>query len=122
MLRGKDEPVRGKSFRSAAAADREGWTPPIPHRILPDMELRDHGSRLSASDLASLPDDERRHELEAGWLVSEPLPMRRSVTTYRELLAPRVVGPGDVLNGEDALTGLEFQVGSIFEFPRASEI
>jgi Uma2 family endonuclease len=30
--------------------------------------------RLTASELATLPDDERRHELEAGWLVSEPLP------------------------------------------------
>jgi Uma2 family endonuclease len=38
------------------------------------MESHAERPRLTASELAALPDDERRHELEAGWLVSEPLP------------------------------------------------
>jgi hypothetical protein len=41
------------------------------------MEPPARASRLTACDLASLPDDERRHELEEGWLVSEPLPSLR---------------------------------------------
>ena len=187
------------------------------------MALRAGGSRLTASDLASLSDDERRHELEAGWLVSEPLPsprhdwvrrrlerileaaiagrglgevfgetgfilarnpdtvrgpdlsfvarerlvgldesrffegapdlaieilspsnrpyqvrakvadylaaecrlvwvvdpVRRSVTTYRELLAPRVLEPDDTFDGEDVIPGLTIPLASIFESPGA---
>lgn len=190
------------------------------------MEHRSQGSRLTAANLASLPDDERRHELEAGWLVSEPLPSllhdrvrrrlerileafvathrlgevfgeagfilahdpdtvrgpdlsfvarerllgidyarffdgapdlaieilspsnrayqvrakvadylaagcrlvwvvdskRRCVITYRELLAPRVHGTDDVLDGEDLLPGLTIPVESIFEPGRAPEV
>ena len=186
-----------------------------------DMEPPVQASRLSASDLASLPDDERRHELEEGWLVSEPLPSlrhdrvrrtlerileahvarhglgevfgeagfilarnpdtvrgpdlsfvtrerlvginyggffdgapdlaieilspsnrpyqvrakvadylaagcrlvwvvdpgRRSVTTYRALLFPRVLGADDALDGMDLLSGLTIQVASIFDSP-----
>jgi Uma2 family endonuclease len=177
---------------------------------------------LTVSDFASLPDDERRHELEAGWLVSEPLPSlrhdqvrrrleriletfvathrlgevfgeagfvlardpdtvrgpdlsfvdrerlvgidyarffegapdlaieifspsnrpyqvrakvadylaagcrlvwvvdpkRRSVTTYRAILIPRVLLADGELDGEDVLPGLRISVGSIFESPR----
>jgi Uma2 family endonuclease len=54
---------------------------------------------LTASDLAALPDDERRHELEAGWLVSEPLPSprhdrvrRRLETMLEAFVAPRGLG------------------------------
>jgi Uma2 family endonuclease len=38
------------------------------------MESRAEGRRLTAWEFAALPDDERRQELEAGRLVSEPLP------------------------------------------------
>ena len=47
---------------------------------------------------------------------------RRGVTTYRALLAPRVAGAADELDGEDILPGLRIQVGPIFEPPRASEV
>ena len=189
------------------------------------MEPQAPGSILTASDLAALTDDECRHELEAGWLVSEPLPSllhdrvrrtleriletfvarhrlgevfgeagfvlardpdtvrgpdlsfvtrerlvgvdyarffegapdlaieilspsnrpyqvrakvadylaagcrlvwvvnpeRRIVTTYRALLAPRVLLADDELDGEDLLPGLRVNVGSIFESPRDIE-
>jgi Uma2 family endonuclease len=189
------------------------------------MRARHREGVLTASDLASLPDDERRHELEAGWLVSEPLPSlrhdqvrrrleriletfvdehrlgevfgeagfvlarnpdtvrgpdlsfvdrqrlvgidyarffegapdlaieilspsnrpyqvrakvadylaagcrlvwvvnpeRRSVTTYRAILAPRVLLADDELDGEDVLPGLRTSVRSIFESPRDVE-
>ena len=49
------------------------------------MEPPARASRLTASDLASLPDDERRHELEEGWLVSEPLPSLRHDRVRRTL-------------------------------------
>ena len=183
-------------------------------------------SRLTASDLASLPDDERRHELEEGWLVSEPLPSlrhdqvrrtlerileahvarhrlgevfgeagfvlarnpdtvrgpdlsfvtrerlagidylrffegapdlaieilspsnrpyqvrskvadylaagcrlvwvvdpaRRTVTTYRALLAPRILGADEALDAIDLLPELTIPVASIFESPRDAEV
>jgi Uma2 family endonuclease len=49
------------------------------------MEPPARASRLTAYDLASLPDDERRHELEEGWLVSEPLPSLRHDRVRRTL-------------------------------------
>jgi Uma2 family endonuclease len=49
------------------------------------MEPPARASRLTAHDLASLPDDEHRHELEAGWLVSEPLPSLRHDRVRRTL-------------------------------------
>ena len=52
------------------------------------------------------------------WVVN---PERRSVTTYRGLLAPRVVLADDELDGEDLLPGLRIKVGSIFEPPRETE-
>ena len=195
------------------------WTPPVPHRIVRRM---DHGVRrapLTASEFASLPDEDCRHELRAGWVISEPFPslrhdevrkrlersldavvarqrlgavfghvgfvlardpdtvrgpdlsfvtrerlagndnshffegapdlaieilspsnrphqmrakvadylaagcrlvwvvdpLRRTVTTYRALLAPQVFLVDDELDGEDVLPGLRIEVGSIFE-------
>jgi hypothetical protein len=44
-------------------------------------------------------------------------PERRSVTTYRALLAPRVLGADDVLDAIDLLPSLTIQVASIFESP-----
>ncbi len=189
------------------------------------MEPQVPRSILTASDLAALTDDECRHELEAGWLVSEPLPSLlhdrvrrtleriletfvarhrlgevfgeagfvlardpdtvrgpdlsfvtrerlvgvdyarffegapdlaieilspsnrpyqvrakvadylsagcrlvwvvnpqiRTVTTYRELLAPRMLTADGELDGEDILPGLRVHVGSIFEPPRNDE-
>ncbi len=38
------------------------------------MGFSEHGRQITASEYASLPDDDLRHELESGWLVSEPLP------------------------------------------------
>jgi len=49
------------------------------------MEPPAGASRLTVYDLASLPDDERRHELEEGWLVSEPLPSLRHDRVRRQL-------------------------------------
>ena len=46
------------------------------------------------------------------WIVD---PERQTVTTYRTVLDPRVLGSEDVLDGADALPGLKIQVGSIFE-------
>ena len=54
---------------------------------------------FTASDLEALPDDERRHELEAGWLVSEPLPSprhdrvrKRLETILDAFVVPRGIG------------------------------
>jgi Uma2 family endonuclease len=49
------------------------------------MEIHPHGTRLSASEFAALPDDECRQELEAGWLVSESLPSMRHDQVRRKL-------------------------------------
>lgn len=190
------------------------------------MELGTHRSLVTASEFASVPDDDCRHELEAGWVVSEPFPSlrhdqvrkrlegvleafvarhrlgevfgnvgfvlardpdtvrgpdlsfvarerldgidysrffegapdlaieilspsnrpyqvrakvadylaagcrlvwvvnpeRRSVTIYRELLAPRELPVDEELDGEDLLPGLRIAMGSIFEFPRDREL
>jgi Uma2 family endonuclease len=52
------------------------------------------------------------------WVVN---PERRSVTTYRILLAPRVLLADDELDSEDLLPGLRIKVGSILEPPRDTE-
>jgi Uma2 family endonuclease len=41
------------------------------------MEPQACGSVLTASEFASLPNDDCRHELEAGWVISEPFPSLR---------------------------------------------
>jgi Uma2 family endonuclease len=46
------------------------------------------------------------------WIVD---PGTRSVTTYRNLLAPRMKREQDALSGEDVLPGFEIAVGAIFE-------
>jgi len=45
------------------------------------------------------------------WVVD---PERRSVTTYRELLAPRVLQLNESLSGEDVLPGLSIALEAIF--------
>jgi len=45
------------------------------------------------------------------WVVD---PERRSVTTYRELLAPRVLQLGESLGGGDVLPGLSIPLDAIF--------
>jgi len=45
------------------------------------------------------------------WVVD---PERRSVTTYRELLAPRRLQSPEALNGEDVLPGLSIALDAIF--------
>ena len=196
------------------------------HRIVRRMELGAHRAPLTASEFALLPDDSCRHELEAGWVISEPFPslrhdevrkkleqildtvvarqrlgavfghvgfvlardpdtvrgpdlsfvtrarlagveqshffegapdlaveilspsnrphqmqakvedylaagcrlvwvvdpLRRTVTTYRALLAPQVFLVDDELDGGDVLPGLRIEVGSIFETPSDREI
>lgn len=176
------------------------------------MESRAFTSRLTASEFVSVPDDDCLHELEAGWVISEPFPSLRilgtfltrrrlgqvfghvgfvlardpdtvrgpdvsfvtrdrlvgisrshffegapdlaieilspsnrpyqmrakvadylasgcrlvwvvdperlSVTTYRALLAPRVLLADDELDGQDVVPGLRIRVGSSFESPR----
>ncbi len=49
------------------------------------MALPGPETRYTAADLASLPDDERRHEIEAGRLLSEPLPSPRHDRVRRRL-------------------------------------
>ncbi len=49
------------------------------------------------------------------WVVD---PERRRVTTYRTLLAPRVLGPDDTLEGDDVLPGWSIPVESIFDAER----
>jgi Uma2 family endonuclease len=46
------------------------------------------------------------------WVVDAE---RKSVTTYRELLAPRRLKASDELDGDDVLPGLIIPLGSIFE-------
>lgn len=46
------------------------------------------------------------------WVVN---PARRSVTTYRTVLDPRVLGADDALECEDLIPGLSIRVESIFE-------
>jgi len=46
------------------------------------------------------------------WLVD---PESRSVTAYRELLAPRETAGADVLDGADILPGLAIPLEAIFE-------
>jgi Uma2 family endonuclease len=46
------------------------------------------------------------------WIVD---PERQSVAVHRTLLAPRRLGVGDVLDGEDVLPGFAIRVASIFE-------
>lgn len=41
------------------------------------MELRARRPAITASEFASLPDDDCRHELEAGWVIAEPFPSLR---------------------------------------------
>ena len=53
------------------------------------------------------------------WVVD---PERRSVTTYRALLAPRVLGADDAIDAMDLLPGLTIQVASIFESSLDSEV
>lgn len=80
------------------------------------MKPQAEGRRLTASEFAALPDDDRRDEFEAGcrlvWVVD---PARRSVTTYRSVLDPRVLGADDVLACEDIIPGLNARVSSIFQ-------
>ena len=45
------------------------------------------------------------------WVVD---PKRRIVTTYRELLTPRVLAVGEQLDGEDVLPGLRIELSAIF--------
>jgi len=49
------------------------------------MTFRGPETQHTAADLASLPDDERRHEIEAGRLLSEPLPSPRHDRVRRRL-------------------------------------
>ena len=53
------------------------------------------------------------------WVVD---PERRSVTTYRALLAPLVLGADDTLDGDDVLPDLAIQVASIFESHRDADV
>lgn len=46
------------------------------------------------------------------WVVD---PKRRTVTAYRELLAPRTFGAEDALECEDLLPGFSLRVGEVFE-------
>jgi Uma2 family endonuclease len=46
------------------------------------------------------------------WVVD---PKRKSVTTYRTLLAPRRLESSESLDGEDVLPGLVIPVEAIFE-------
>jgi len=45
------------------------------------------------------------------WVID---PARTTVTTYRTLLAPRRLGPGDTLDGDDVLPGLAIPIESLF--------
>ena len=79
-------PHGGVRFRILNEGTRaESWTAPAPSRIVLEWNRRLEASRLTAYDLASLPDDERRHGLEEGWLVSEPLPSLRHDRVRRTL-------------------------------------
>jgi len=197
------------------------WTSLATHRIVRSMEPGARRTTITASEFASLSDEDCRHELTAGWVISEPFPslrhdevrkrlerildavvarqrlgavfghvgfvlardpdtvrgpdlsfvtrerlagndnshffegapdlaieilspsnrphqiqakvddyltagcrlvwvvdpLRRSVTTYRVLLAPQVFLVDDELDGGDVLPGLRILVGSIFESP-----
>jgi Uma2 family endonuclease len=46
------------------------------------------------------------------WVVD---PERKTVTTYRELLAPRRLESADILDGADVLPGLSIPLEAIFE-------
>ncbi|HEX5041414.1 MAG TPA: Uma2 family endonuclease [Candidatus Polarisedimenticolaceae bacterium] len=45
------------------------------------------------------------------WVVD---PRRKRVTAYRSLLAPQVLGEGDVLDGEDVVPGFSLPVSALF--------
>jgi len=46
------------------------------------------------------------------WVVD---PERRTVTTYRSLLAPRELGERDVVEDEDVLPGFRAPIAELFE-------
>jgi len=46
------------------------------------------------------------------WVVS---PRRKTVTTYRANRKPQVLAEGDILSGEEVVSGFEIPVGGIFE-------
>ena len=46
------------------------------------------------------------------WLVD---PEVQAVTVYRSLLAPRVMGEDDLLDGDDVVPGSSIRAGEIFE-------
>ena len=45
------------------------------------------------------------------WVVD---PQIRTVTAYRTLLAPQILGEADLLDGEDVLPGFSLRVGTLF--------
>jgi Uma2 family endonuclease len=45
------------------------------------------------------------------WVIDPP---RRKVTVYRALLAPHVLGPTDILDGEDVVPGFSLPVSALF--------
>ena len=60
---------------------------------------------MTIDDLYGLPDDGRKYELQRGLLVSGP----------GAILAPRVLGRDDEIDGEDVVPGFRVDVAQLFD-------
>jgi Uma2 family endonuclease len=67
------------------------------------MESRASTYRLTASEFVSVPDDDCRHELEAGWVISEPFPSLRHDEVRQTL--ERILGTFVLARDPDTVRG-----------------